>query len=188
MSGFLFKSHDCREGDTRGCLLQGVSGDPGECQFWPFDPGTSQYTVQQPLDTLQLVSIWRATCSSSLLPGQHGSSQSEDTPLSWPRAWVPVPSFYAGDFSTASGAPLVTLSCPYTCYNCYTHARKGAMGDRVLHGGIKGCRKFGCYWPFDPGPLHHRVQLTTLALQGSIPFKCPLQQGLNVLTQYTQLW
>ncbi len=38
MSGFLFKSHNCREGDTWGGLLQGIGGDPGECQVWPFDP------------------------------------------------------------------------------------------------------------------------------------------------------
>ncbi len=41
MSRFLFKSHNCQEGDTRGGLLQkGIRSDPWEYWVWPFDPGT----------------------------------------------------------------------------------------------------------------------------------------------------
>ncbi len=66
----------------------------------------------------------------------------------------------------------------------------------LLHGDLEGCREFGCYWPFDPRPLHHRDQL-----QGSAPFEHSSQHGhimntasneyimamISMLSQYTRL-
>ncbi len=78
LSGLLLQLHNCREVDTRGSLLQGIGGNLGGCQFWPFDPRTLRYTIQQPSGSLQLSPIWQATYSLSLLPGQHGNAWSKD--------------------------------------------------------------------------------------------------------------
>ncbi len=173
--------HNCQEGVLGDCSLRsGIESDPGEYQVWLLHPGSLHYTST----CSQFLSTWWATCSFSQLPSQRGNSQYKNPPLSQPLGCSLFPNSYSGDFSTAGGTLLVTWDGLYGRHSC----QKGDTGDQLVHGGIRGCRGFGCYWPFDPGPLGHRDPLLAAAARKVSPIECLLQLGLlmNAVTSCLQ--
>ncbi len=66
----------CQKGGTRGGLLQeGIRGDPGELQFWPFDPGPLHHRDQlQGLAPLEHSSQMRGSLHCALHSTVNGKS------------------------------------------------------------------------------------------------------------------
>ncbi len=150
MSRFWLKSPDGHEEDAKDNLQLGIGSDPGECQFWPFDPGPFVQYSGQPIS-----SIWQVTCVS---PGQYGNFMDPSSP-SRPLKCFPLSSFYAGDreyhrvwksiFGEVRGG---SGRCQYTPFD------PGSLGDRDSPiRTLRGLTPFEC-------PLQHEFIVATSCL------------------------
>ncbi len=59
MLGWLHTSFACWKESTGGLTFKGESeGSPGECYFWPFDPGSPGSTSWGHMDSLHSTTFW----------------------------------------------------------------------------------------------------------------------------------